>query len=188
MTATWMLQTAHLADEPALARAFAARERSAFDDAYRRYGSLLYSVAYNVLHNAEDAQDCVHDVLVRTWQTSTYNTGRGSVRTFLVVCVRNEAVSRVRSAQRLARLGERVARETPVTEYFEIGDFVENRRLHAAIERLPVEQRAPVLLTYFCGRTHIEVARELREPLGTVKSRISLGLRKLGAALREEQS
>ena len=70
-------------------------------------------------------------------------------------------------------------------EEFEIDDFVQQRKLRAAIDELPQEQRRPVLLAYFGGKTHVEIAKELAEPLGTVKSRISLGLRKLGAALKE---
>ena len=62
---------------------------------------------------------------------------------------------------------------------------MQQRKLRAAIEELPQEQRQPVLLAYFGGKTHVEIAKELAEPLGTVKSRISLGLRKLGAALKE---
>ncbi|MGA8533011.1 MAG: sigma-70 family RNA polymerase sigma factor, partial [Candidatus Tumulicola sp.] len=81
-------------DGEALAEGFAAHERWAFDEAYRRYAPLLYSAAYNVLGNAEDAADCVHDALARVWRSrDAYARGRGAVRSFLVVCVRNEAIS-----------------------------------------------------------------------------------------------
>jgi len=62
-------------------------------------------------------------------------------------------------------------------------DFVENRRVREALAQLPEDQRKAVLLAYFGGKTHVEIAKELNQPLGTVKSRISLGLRKLGLAL-----
>ena len=172
------------ADEATLAQAFARREEWAFDEAYRRYGALLYTVAFNVLHNPEDAEDCVHDVLVRIWKNSqAFTVQRGSVRAFLVVCVRNEAISRQRSAARRARLAERVTHESETVEELQIEDFIEQRRVREAIAQLPEEQRKAVLLAYFGGKTHVEIAKELDEPLGTVKSRISLGLRKLGAAL-----
>ncbi|MGZ3496714.1 MAG: RNA polymerase sigma factor [Vulcanimicrobiaceae bacterium] len=171
-------------NDETLAKGFARRERWAFDEAYRRYGSLLYSVAFNVLRNADDAQDCVHDVLVRIWKNPyAYNTERGAVRAFLVVCVRNDAISRQRTALRRAKLADRLLQETPVSEEFSIEDFVQNRRLHEALEQLPDEQRTPLLLAYFRGKTHVEIARDLDAPLGTIKSRISLGLRKLGNAL-----
>jgi RNA polymerase sigma-70 factor (ECF subfamily) len=171
-------------DEATLAQAFARREEWAFDEAYRRYGALLFSVAFNVLHNAEDAEDCVHDVLVRVWRNQhAFTAGRGSVRAFLVVSVRNEAISRQRSAARRARLVERVTHETPATEEMQIEDFVEHRRVRDALAALPEEQRSALLLAYYGGKTHVEIAKELDQPLGTVKSRISLGLRKLGAVL-----
>ena len=167
-----------------LAAAFAAKERWAFDEAYARFGKLLYSTAYHVLGNAEDAQDCVHDALARVWRSpDSYLRSRGAVRSFLTVCVRNEAITRLRSRTRRRKLEERVAAEP--AEHDELGavDVVERDRLHAALRTLPAEQRRPLELAYFEHKTHVEIARELSEPLGTIKSRIALGLRKLGAAL-----
>jgi RNA polymerase sigma factor (sigma-70 family) len=171
-------------DDDRLATAFAARERWAFDEAYRRYGPLLYSTAYNVLGNAEDAQDCVHDALARVWRShNAYTQSRGAVRSFLVVCVRNEAISRLRSQGRRARLAERLAAEPQEHDELRVVDVVEHDRLRAAMNALPPEQRAPLQLAYYEGKTHVEIAGALGEPLGTVKSRIALGLRKLAAAL-----
>jgi RNA polymerase sigma-70 factor (ECF subfamily) len=172
------------ADEATLAQAFARRERWAFDEAYRRFGSLLYTVALGVLHNAQDAEDCLHDVLVRVWKSpQAFTAERGSVRTFLVVCVRNEAISRVRAAARRERLTERVGRETDGVEELEVADFIEEERVRNALAQLPSEQRKALMLAYFAGKTHVEIARQLDEPLGTVKSRIALGLRRLGTML-----
>ncbi|HZZ65456.1 MAG TPA: sigma-70 family RNA polymerase sigma factor [Candidatus Baltobacteraceae bacterium] len=172
------------AEEASLATAFARRESWAFDEAYRRYGALLFSVALNVLHNAEDAEDCVHDVLVRVWKTPhAFAAQRGSVRGFLVVCVRNDAISRQRSAARRAKLAERIEHERESVEEIDIADFVEQARVRAALAHLPQEQRAALTLAYFGGKTHVEIAHILGEPLGTIKSRISMGLRKLGNAL-----
>ncbi|HTA40156.1 MAG TPA: sigma-70 family RNA polymerase sigma factor [Candidatus Acidoferrales bacterium] len=171
-------------DDDRLATAFAARERGAFDEAYKRYGALLYSTAYNVLGNADDAQDCVHDALARVWRSpNAYSRARGAVRSFLVVCVRNEAISRLRSQGRRTRLADRLAAEPQEHDELDVVDVVERDRLRAAMSGLPPEQRAPIELAYYGGKTHVEVAAELGEPLGTVKSRIALGLRKLAAAL-----
>jgi RNA polymerase sigma-70 factor, ECF subfamily len=175
-------------DDDRLATAFAARERGAFDEAYRRFGALLYSTAYNVLGNVEDAQDCVHDALSRVWRSpNAYSRARGALRSFLVVCVRNEAISRLRSRGRRARLAERLAAEPLEHDELRIDDVVEHDRLRTAMNALPPEQRAPLELAYYEGKTHVEVAAALGEPLGTVKSRITLGLRKLAAALRTRQ-
>jgi RNA polymerase sigma-70 factor (ECF subfamily) len=167
-----------------LAAAFAARERWAFDEAYRRYMPLLYSAAFNVLDNAEDAQDCVADALTRVWRSPhAYSRARGQVRSFLVVCVRNEAISRRRSQARRLRLTERLAAEPQEHDELGAGDPIERDRLRAAMAQLPPQQRLPLELAYYEGKTHAEIAHELREPLGTIKSRIAMGLRKLAAAL-----
>jgi RNA polymerase sigma-70 factor (ECF subfamily) len=170
--------------DEALAAAFAAKERWAFDEAYARFGRLLYSTAYHVLGNAEDAQDCVHDALTRVWRSpDSYARSRGAVRSFLTVCVRNEAITRLRAKTRRRKLEERVAAEPQEHDELEAGDVIEHDRLRAALRTLPPEQRRPLELAYFEYKTHVEIARELNEPLGTIKSRIALGLRKLGAAL-----
>jgi RNA polymerase sigma-70 factor (ECF subfamily) len=173
-------------DDEALAAAFAAKERWAFEEAYRRYGALLYSTAYNVLQNAEDAADCVHDALARVWRSpDSYSRSRGAVRSFLVVCVRNEAITRLRSRIRRNALTERMIAEPQVHDELNTVDFIEHDRLRAALKRLPAEQRRPLELAYYEQKTHTEIAKELDTPLGTIKSRIAMGLRKLGAALGE---
>ncbi len=173
-----------VADDEALAAAFSAKERWAFDEAYLRFGKLLYSTAYHVLGNAEDAQDCVHDALTRVWRSpDAYVRSRGAVRSFLTVCVRNEAITRLRGRARRRKLEERVAAEPGEHDELRVPDVVEHDRLRTALQNLPDDQRRPLELAYFHYKTHVEIARELGEPLGTVKSRIALGLRKLGGAL-----
>ncbi len=174
-----------LATDQVLEDAFARREPLALDGAYARYHSLLYSVAYNVLRNADDAQDCVHDALIRVWaKRVTYDAQRGSLRSFLVACVRNQAISHRRATARLAKLARSIRGEPLSTDELRVEDYVENRRLYDAFKSLPDEQRAPLMLSYFLGKTHAEIAVELGLPLGTAKSRISLGLRRLGKALK----
>ena len=176
------------ARDETLAAAFAAKERWAFEEAYRSYGALLFSTALRVLGDREDAQDCVHDALARVWRSpDAYTRGRGSVRSFLIVCVRNEAITRLRARSRRSKLAERIAAEPH--EHGELGDVdvVENDRLRRALETLPIEQRQPLELAYFGQKTHTEIARELQEPLGTIKSRIAMGLRKLSGALGARQ-
>jgi RNA polymerase sigma-70 factor (ECF subfamily) len=167
-----------------LAAAFAAHERSAFGLAYRRYASLLYSAAYNVLGNAEEAQDCVHDAIAKLWRApAPYSIQRGSLRSFLVVCVRNEAISRRRSQGRRARLEQRLAGLAPEHDELPGGDPIERDLVRNAFAKLPEDQRTPLRMAFYEGKTHVEIASELKAPLGTIKSRISLGLRKIGAAL-----
>ena len=167
-----------------LAAAFAAHEGWAFGEAYRRYAALLYSAAYNVLGNADDAQDCIADAVARLWRSrGAYSTSRGNLRSFLVVCVRNEAISRRRRQSRALRLEERLAALPVEHEELRVSDPIERDRVRNALLALPREQRTPLELAYYEGKTHSEIAAELQEPLGTIKSRIKNGLRKLGSAL-----
>lgn len=173
-----------VADDEALAAAFALKARWAFEEAYRRYGAVLYTTALRVLHDPEDAQDCVHDALARVWRSpDAYSRERGAVRSFLVVCVRNEAVTRLRAKARRDRLSRRLAAEPEQHDELAVTDVVERDRLRRALAELPPEQRQPLELAYYEQKTHTEIAHELNQPLGTIKSRIALGLRKLGRAL-----
>jgi RNA polymerase sigma-70 factor (ECF subfamily) len=170
--------------DDALANAFAKRDRRAFDEAYRRYARLLYSTAYNVLGDAEDARDCIQEALTRVWRSpGAYSRSRGAVRSFLVVCVRNEAISRRRAQSRRQRLSERLSAQPEEHDELRAGDPIERDRLRAALAKLAPEQRLPLELAYYEGKTHAEIAADLGEPLGTVKSRIAAGLRKLASAL-----
>ena len=158
---------------------FAAHERGAFAEAYRRYAAPLYSAAYNVLFDAEEAQDCVHDAIAYLWRSPTaYSAQRGSLAALLAVYVRNQAISRKRRRGRAARVTERLAAFP--AEHDELGsaDPIERDRVRAALAQLPEAQRLPLQLAFYEGKTHTEVAAELRRPLGTIKSRIAHRLAK----------
>jgi RNA polymerase sigma-70 factor, ECF subfamily len=170
--------------DDALAAGFAAHESWAFGEAYRRYASLLYSAAFNVLDNPDDAKDCVADAMARLWRAPhAYSPARGNLRSFLVVCVRNEAISRLRRQSRRARVEERLA--GLAAEHVELpsDDPIDRDRVRRALLALPGDQRTALALAYYGGKTQTEIAAELREPLGTIKSRIKLGLRKLATKL-----
>jgi RNA polymerase sigma-70 factor, ECF subfamily len=167
-----------------LAAAFAAHERWAFAQAYRQNASLLYSAAYNVLGNPDDAGDCVADAIARLWRLpKAYSPQRGNLRNFLVVCVRNEAISRRRRQARRTHMEQRLAATATDREAFEVADPIERDRVRRALLALSPEQRTAIALAFYQGKTHSEIAAELNEPLGTIKSRIKLGLRKLATTL-----
>lgn len=180
---TVRVMQAEVSDD-ALACAFASKEPWAFDEAYRRYRTLLHGAAYQVLSDREDAEDCVQEALARVWRSpDSYSRARGAVKSFLVVCVRNEAITRLRSKTRRLRLIERVTAQPQEHDELKIVDVIEHQRLRKALAQLPAEQRRPLEMAYFEQKTHTEIARELDQPLGTTKSRIAMGLRKLGVAL-----
>jgi RNA polymerase sigma-70 factor (ECF subfamily) len=170
--------------DKALGEAFAAHEGWAFGDAYRRYATVLYSAAYSVLGNAEDSQDCIADAFTKLWRSrGAYTVARGNLRSFLVVCVRNEAISRRRREARSVRLAQRIAAMPVEHEQLVIPEPIERDRVRNALLALPADQRIPLELAYYEEKTQTEIAAELHEPLGTIKSRIRHGLRKIGSAL-----
>jgi RNA polymerase sigma factor (sigma-70 family) len=170
-----------------LAADFAAHAHDALSRAYARYGRLLYSVARHVLGDEWAAEDCVHDALLRAWQSGRYREDRGELHGFLVACVRNQAMTMARSARRRSAREWRAEYLEPVkSTTFEIPDHVELGRLRDALSRLPQEQRSALELAYFGNRTHMQVAAELGVPLGTIKSRIAGGLRRLASDLRAQ--
>jgi RNA polymerase sigma-70 factor (ECF subfamily) len=163
---------------------FLAGTSTGLEGVYRAYGRALYSGARHILENDEDAQDCVHDALLRLWQRSeSFRPERGSLRSYLIVCVRNEALARKRAAARHFHIEQRAARDEQAQYELDVSDPIERDRLRRALGALPPEQRAALELAYFGRLTHVQVAERLGEPLGTTKSRIALALRKLGAAL-----
>jgi RNA polymerase sigma factor (sigma-70 family) len=164
-----------------LGAAFAAHAGGALEEAYRRYGAVLQAAARHVLGNAADARDCVHDALVRVWAApSAYRLERGALRTFLIVCVRNEAISRKRRAVRHVATEARAA--AAAQPAFGV-DVAERVAVRAALARLPREQRDVLELAYWGDYSQTEIAARLGIPLGTIKSRAALGLRKLARTL-----
>ncbi len=98
-----------------MVRDFLAGTSSGLEGVYAAYGRPLYAVARNVLGNDDDAQDCVHDALVRIWQRSeSYRRERGSLRTCLLVSVRNEALTRKRNAARHLNMAKNAQRSKTV--------------------------------------------------------------------------
>lgn len=174
-------------EERELARAFAAREAWAYDGAYRVHARVLYAAAFGILLDAQEAQDCVHDVMLRLWQRgSGYRAERGALRAFLAVSVRNEALSRLRKSRNRARIAARAAE--PIREEADIGERVVQREsVKRAIETLDEKQRRSIELAYFDHLTHDEIAGALGEPIGTIKSRISSALRKLREIFKTEE-
>jgi RNA polymerase sigma-70 factor (ECF subfamily) len=175
-------------DDDALAADFIARRPDGLSRVYERYAALLAGVAGHVLGERAAAEDCLHDALLRVWQTpDSYRPERGSLRAFLVACVRNEAMSRLRGGgRRVERERRASALETATLEPVEPADPVDAARVRAALARLPGEQRLVIESAYFDNLTQTQIAARLGLPLGTVKGRVALALRKLKFELAVE--
>ena len=165
-------------------------DAGALDSVFARHGRGCYSLAARIITDVRAAEDVVQEVFLSLWQKpSRYDASRGSLSTYLLTLTHHKAVDVVRREERLRRWR---------TSDIEI-DLVDPapgpdedawariRRDHvrAALERLSADQREPLLLAYFGGYTQREIAGVLNLPLGTVKTRTLLGMRKLREALAE---
>jgi RNA polymerase sigma-70 factor (ECF subfamily) len=161
-----------------------ALDEVAFNDAYRNHAGRLRAVAYHVLHDREAAEDAVHNALTRIWSGGSYRADRGALLPFLIACVRREALDALRGMQRRHLREVKAVADDPVTiDETAAIDPVESHRIQLALETLPDPQRDVITRAYFGHRTLLEVARDTELPLGTVKSRLAAGLRRLHTVL-----
>lgn len=157
---------------------------------YDRYVRTTFAAAYQVLQDAAAAEDAVQDTFLRAWRNAaSYQPRRGSVRSWLISIARHAAIDHLRArsvAQRyqptLARLEPSAAFDDPAIMSVMIADA---QRLRSALSALPHDQRQAIELAFFSGLTHQEIATRTGLPLGTVKGRVRLGLRRLRDSLEE---
>ena len=160
---------------------------------YDRYSRLVYSIGRNVLQNDGEAEEMTQDVFLTVWRRAvSYEPTRGKVSTWLGSIAHHRAIDIIRRRRRDQDAFDRAAAEATRTAATVDGvDSAAERswerdRLLSALEGVPTEQRQVLMLAYFHGLTHTEIARTLNQPLGTVKTRIRLAVRKLRDALEGE--
>jgi RNA polymerase sigma-70 factor (ECF subfamily) len=170
------------------------RDMTAFETLYERYGTLVYSVALRVTAEPEVAEDVAQETFLRLWRSpERYDPDRGRFLTWLLSATRNRAVDQVRTQGRRRKretTTDAPHKEPAATEMADpalaaqLSDV--RHTVRTALRDLPPEQRQVIELAYYDGHTQQEIAGLLNQPLGTVKTRIRLGMRKLRAALASE--
>jgi RNA polymerase sigma-70 factor (ECF subfamily) len=164
----------------------------ALERLYDRYSSLVFSVALRVLTDRPLAEDVTQEVFLRLWRRPwSYDPERGRFRSWLMSVTRNRSIDERRRVVRRLRLEEREDErrpDPPATGRFHDPQLEtvlaeERRAVRDAMTRLPPPQREVIELAYFGGLTQVEIAAQTGEPLGTVKTRVRLGIQKLRAAL-----
>ncbi|XGV95774.1 MAG: sigma-70 family RNA polymerase sigma factor [Leptolyngbya sp. BL-A-14] len=177
--------------EAALLSRVAQHDQSALAELYDRYARVLYSVAFKSLRSAEESEEVVLDVFAQVWRTAArYDVAKGRVDSWLFMMTRSRVLDRLRSLQRTTKVtlaSENLAEiqtTTPGVDPIENVLLSERRdRVLAALSQLPEEQRQVIELAYYKGLTQSEIAAQTNLSLGTVKTRIRLGLNKLRTAL-----
>lgn len=174
-------------EDDALLSQVVNRQAEALSVLYDRYGRLLYSVAYHLVGNQQLAEEITLDVFRRVWEKAdSYRADRASVRTWLTSMARNRAIDILRregvrpesnsvswADLALEPHADGYSPETAVSRQ------MQKQKVHAALAELPQEQQDVLILAFFQGYSHSQIAAQLEMPLGTVKTRIRLGMQKL---------
>jgi RNA polymerase sigma-70 factor (ECF subfamily) len=168
----------------ALLLAVARADRDAFEKFYDRLSSVVYGTIRRVLRDPAQSEEVAQEVFVEIWRRATkFDPTRGGATTWVVTMAHRRAVDRVRSEQAAANRDEKVALLEDQRPYDSVTEAVEQRmdreRVVRALGDLTDLQREAVTLAFYGGHTHIEVAKLLDVPLGTVKTRIRDGLIRL---------
>lgn len=181
-------------DDGSLIRLIAHNRSGALAELYDRYSRLVFSIALNSVWDQAVAEEITQDVFLRIWEKArTYDVNLAKVSTWLISITRNRAIDELR------RLKTRPERSSinwadlsqdrlPRTENIEVLAELnwQQRTVRQAIASLPPDQQKALAMAFFLGYSHSEIAEELGEPLGTIKTRIRLAMQKLRQALSEE--
>jgi RNA polymerase sigma-70 factor (ECF subfamily) len=162
----------------------AGGDRDAMAQLYDSTGSLVFGLALRVLGDRQAAEDVLIDVYAEVWRRAdSFERTRGTVAAWLLTITRTRAIDVLRSRRRKARAETMEAASVLTVDAPSPEDTalaVERRQLvHAALELLVPDQLEAIQLAYFKGLSHSEIARQLGQPLGTVKTRIRLGMVRL---------
>jgi RNA polymerase sigma-70 factor (ECF subfamily) len=172
-----------------LLQAIAARDETALAALYDRYHVLAFSLALRVVNDRGRAEDVVQDAFLSIWRkAASYAEGRGSVKTWLASIVRNRAIDLVRARRESDGDDEAVllALRDPGPGVLDaVTASLDRTTVRDAVVKLPIEQRQAIAMAYFEGRSHSEIADVTGLPLGTVKSRIRLGMHRLRDLLQQ---
>ena len=173
-----------------LITAVARGDQAALLALYDRHGRTGYGLAYRILGDPGAAEEAVQDAYLRIWRrASTFDAQRGSARSWLLTIVHHCAVDLLRrragASPVVAGLDEMADRRSVPDAWSEVSDRIESDRVRTAVETLPGEQRRAIEMAFFDGLTHREIAERDGLPLGTVKGRLRLGLKRLSGLLAE---
>jgi RNA polymerase sigma-70 factor (ECF subfamily) len=159
-------------------------DEQAFAELYQRVGPAVFGLVSKVVRNPAQSEEVTQEVFVELWRTaSRFDPSRGTARSWIMTCAHRRAVDRVRSAESAARRDDLAGRRDQDRPYDEVVEQVETslerEHVRRGLEALTDLQREAVVLAYYGGYTHREIAELLGVPSGTVKTRLRDGLIRL---------
>lgn len=175
-------------EDPALVTMVSGGSAAALEILYERYSRVVFSFALRILGDRAAAEELLQEVFFRTWkQARHFSEIRGSFVTWLLSITHNMAIDEIRKQNRRPRRADSADPVLMLTNVVDEQASVEEQasnsetreQIMSAIRTLPHAQQAVIELAYFRGLTQREIAVELGEPLGTIKTRMRLGVRKI---------
>jgi RNA polymerase sigma-70 factor (ECF subfamily) len=183
-------------DSKSLVPAIARGDLAAFEALYDRHSSTLYALLLRILGNPEDAQEVLQESFVKVWTSARmFDAVRGSEVAWLISIARSRGIDRLRSRKIRSDRENDAGREISIHSSFvekatgadEAIRSQERVAVRSAMAELPDAQRIALELAYFEGLSQSEIAERLNEPLGTIKTRMQLGMKKLRERLKAFQ-
>ena len=173
----------------------AQHDQQALLTLYQQYGNLVYSLSLRVLRQPVMAEEITQDIFLKLWrQPDRWNPSLGQFSSWLLTITRNAAIDRLRREGRQATLAsweqsDEVDHRLSDADSFVAGqaNWVNGQVLRRLLQSLPSEQRQLIELAFYDGYTHSELAELLQLPLGTVKTRLRMGMQKLRTLWEESE-
>ncbi len=179
-------------DDKELIAAIVEKKAVAIAELYDRYSGMLHALSQRILGNSSDAEDVLQEAFLQVWnQAGRYDSKRSSVSTWLVLITRSRSIDRLRSRQVQQRTVTAAKQENSTTHTSPkgVGNVLlqeRRNRLQQEMKNLPEEQRQVLEMAFFKGMTQSEISNQTGIPLGTVKTRTLLAMKKLRKALSDE--
>lgn len=169
----------------------AAEDSTGLGLLYDRYRSAAYGVALRITRDSSLAEDAVQNAFLGIWRNPRgYDAARGTVRTWLLAIVHNRSIDIVRRRRAVSELPPEAVTPASLVQpdiWPEVAGILDRDAVAQALARLTWPQREAIEMAYFSGLTQVEIAQRTGAPLGTVKSRVRLGLLSLRSAITEDR-
>jgi RNA polymerase sigma-70 factor (ECF subfamily) len=180
-------ETAIAVSDEQLLRQVLARDPNALKLLYERHGSAVYALAHYILREPAVAEELTQEIFLTVWnKAEQYRPEYARFRTWLLSITRHRAIDQLRQRRRRIRSDLSLDDAAIAEEHSPASEPIDaQRELHLLLRHLPPEQRRAIELCYFEGYTHEEIAAQLKIPLGTLKSRILLGVKKLREMIKD---
>lgn len=179
-----------MSSDAALVQRLLQRDVSAFEQLYDRHSRIVYALVLRILQQASTAEEVVQDIFLLLWRNAgRYQSARGPFVPWLLTLARNRALDHLRlKSERQRRREEQSEEPPPIASSPQYEDALDEKRraerVRSLMAALSPQQKKAIEMAYFEGLSHSEIAAELKEPLGTVKSWIRNGLLRLKEGLQ----